>query len=120
MARRKRLTDLQVASLSVRPKAYFIADPELGGHYVRITPGGARSFCAVARDPHGKQVWSTIGSAEILKIDEAREIGADGHPADQGWIVTERKATVTAGLIRCHCRQLVQARSRKEKPDHPV
>src|SRR5262245_44837656 len=72
--RRKRLTDLQVGALPIRPKAYFHADPEMGGHYIRITPGGARSFCAVARDPYAKQVWSTVGSANLLKIDEAREL----------------------------------------------
>jgi integrase len=90
MGRRKRLTDLQVASLPVRSTAYFHADPEMTGHYVRVTPGGARSFCAVARDPRGRQIWSTIGSAEILKIDEARELARtairrirDGLPAKE-------------------------------------
>jgi Phage integrase central domain/Arm DNA-binding domain/Phage integrase family len=72
--RRKRLTDLQVAALPIRPKAYFHADPEMGGHYIRITPGGARSFCAVARDPYGKQIWSTVGRSDLLRIDEAREL----------------------------------------------
>src|SRR5262245_50471984 len=72
--RRKRLTDLQVASLPIRAKSYFQTDPEMSGHYVRITPGGAKSFVAVARDPRGKQVWATVGSAELLKIDEAREL----------------------------------------------
>jgi integrase len=72
--RRKRLTDLQLAALPIRPKAYFHADPEMSGHYIRITPGGAKSFCAVARDPYSKQVWSTVGSANLLKVDEAREL----------------------------------------------
>jgi integrase len=72
--RRKRLTDLHVAALPVRAKAYFQVDVEMNGHYVRITPGGAKSFVATARDPYGKQIWSTIGSAEHLKIDEAREL----------------------------------------------
>ncbi len=43
------------------------------GHYVRVQPSGAKSYVTVARDPLGKQVWTTIGSADILKIDEARE-----------------------------------------------
>src|SRR5262245_48177695 len=73
MTRRKRLTDLQVASLPIRSKAYFQVDPEMPGHWVRITPGGARSFVAEARNPTGKQVWSTIGSVEHFKIDESRE-----------------------------------------------
>jgi integrase len=86
--RRKRLTDLHVAALPIRAKPYFQVDPEMTGHYVRITPGGAKSFVATARDPYGKQVWSTVGSAEHLKIDEARELARtvirrikDGLPA---------------------------------------
>jgi integrase len=73
MKRRKRLTDLQVAALPVRPKTYFHSDEEMAGHYVRITARGARSYVAIARGPNGKQVLSTIGSIEHFKIDEARE-----------------------------------------------
>lgn len=73
MTRRKTLTDRMLAALPVRSKAYFTADPEMTGFYIRITPNGARSFVAVARDPYGKQIWSTVGSTDHLKIDEARE-----------------------------------------------
>ena len=46
----------------------------LAGHYIRVTPTGSKSFAAVARDPRGKQVWHTIGSAELYKIEDAREL----------------------------------------------
>jgi len=49
-------------------------DPKLAGHYVRVTPTGAKSFVTVARDPRGKQVWHTIGSTDLYKVEEAREL----------------------------------------------
>ncbi len=48
-------------------------DPEMRGHYVRITPKGAKSFVAVARDLDGKQIWATIGGTDVLTIAEARD-----------------------------------------------
>jgi integrase len=73
MARRT-LTDKAVSSLKPKAKRYAVPDPQLPGHYVRVTPNGAKSFAAVARDPSGKQVWHTIGSASLYKIDDAREL----------------------------------------------
>jgi hypothetical protein len=70
---RQTLTDAKVSKLKPAPKRQTIPDPELRGHYVRITPAGAKSFVAVARNPSGKQIWATIGAADVLKIDEARE-----------------------------------------------
>jgi integrase len=69
---RKTLTDRGVAALKPRARRYPEPDPELAGHYVRVQPSGAKSFCAVARDPSGKQIWTTIGSREIMPIVEAR------------------------------------------------
>jgi integrase len=71
--RRRTLTDKMVAALPKKQKRYTKPDPEQGGHYVRVMPDGANVFVAVARDPHGKQVWHTIGSADVLQISEARE-----------------------------------------------
>jgi Arm DNA-binding domain len=51
-----------------------VPDPKLAGHYVRVTPNGGKSFVAVARDPRGKQVWHTIGSTQLRKLDDAREL----------------------------------------------
>ncbi len=74
MARRKILTDRMIAKLKPGPKRLTLPDPELRGHYLRVTPTGARSYVAVAREPYEqKQVWATIGSTDVYTIEEARE-----------------------------------------------
>jgi integrase len=73
MARGKRLSDIGVAALKPRAARYVSPDPELPGHYIRVQPSGAKSYVAVARDPNGRQVWHTIGSATLFDIDVARE-----------------------------------------------
>lgn len=85
--RRKTLNDNMVAALPRRAKRYVMADPEQRGLYVRVMPKGPNVYAAVARDPYGKQngkqngkqkngnqVWATIGSADTIKIEEARSI----------------------------------------------
>lgn len=72
MARRT-LTDIGIKRLKPGPKLINAADPELAGHYVRITPAGAKSFYAVARNPAGKQIWTRIGPCDPLTIAESRE-----------------------------------------------
>jgi integrase len=62
-----------VASLPKRRKRYVIADPEMRGLYIRVPSEGPNVFCAVARDPYRRQVWHTVGSADVLEIDEARD-----------------------------------------------
>ena len=69
---RKTLTDKGVAALKPRAQRYAEPDPELAGPFVRVQPSNAKSFCAVARNPAGKQVWTTIGSTETMPIAEAR------------------------------------------------
>ena len=73
MARRT-LTDNTIENLKPKATRYAVADPKLAGHYIRVTPSGSKSFAAVARDPRGKQVWHTIGSSELYKIEDAREL----------------------------------------------
>lgn len=73
MARRKMLTDAGVAKLSPRSARYTEPDPELRGHFVRVSPAGAKSFVAVARDPAGKQVWATIGATDLFTVEAARD-----------------------------------------------
>ena len=58
MIRSKRLDDAGVEKLKPGRKRVTLADPELRGHYIRVTPNGAKSFWVVARDPNGKQLWS--------------------------------------------------------------
>ena len=73
MTRRKRLTDQQVVALPVKTARYFQLDPELNGHYVRVTPTGTKTYVATARSPYGKQVWATIGGTDLWRIEDSRE-----------------------------------------------
>jgi hypothetical protein len=68
---RKTLSDKGVAALKARPQRYAFPDPELAGHYVRVQPSGAKAFVIVTRDPAGKQVWSTLGTPDMLPIETA-------------------------------------------------
>jgi integrase len=38
-----------------------------------VTPSRAKSFVVVTRDPSGKQIWTTLGSVDLMNIEEARE-----------------------------------------------
>jgi integrase len=71
--RRPTLTDLMVAALPKKRKRYVKPDPVQSGHYVRVMPNGPNVYCAVARDPYGAQKWATLGNADVLKIEEARD-----------------------------------------------
>jgi integrase len=73
MARRQVLTDNQVEKLKPKAARYTLPDPELRGHYVRVAPTGVKSYVAVARDPHGKQIWATVETADHIGIEDARE-----------------------------------------------
>ena len=110
---RKTLTDKGVAALKPRAGRYAFPDPELRGHYVRVTPNGAKSFAAVARAPDGKQLWTTIGTTDALTIETAR---------DRARTILDR---VRAGLpavepqgrdLRRRRRQLAQAPRRAKRP----
>jgi integrase len=70
---RKTLSDKGVATLKPRTGRYAYPDPELRGHYIRVQPSAAKSFVAVTLDPHGKQIWTTLGSTDVLTIEQARE-----------------------------------------------
>jgi integrase len=69
---RRTLTDKGIATLKPRAARYAFPDPELRGLWIRVQPSGQKSFVTVARDPNGKQIWSTIGATDLLSIDEAR------------------------------------------------
>lgn len=71
---RKTLSDKGVAALKPRAARYAYPDPELRGLYVRVQPSGKKSFVAVTVDREsGKQVWHTIGAADVISIDDARK-----------------------------------------------
>lgn len=85
---RKTLTDAGVAALRPRAARYAHPDPELRGHYVRVTTSGVKTYVTVTRDPTGKQIWTTVGGADLLSVAEARERARevlqrvqDGKPA---------------------------------------
>jgi hypothetical protein len=69
---RKSLTDRGIRALRPRAARYAFADPQLAGHYIRVTPNGAKTFCCVARGPDGRQIWTTIADCELMPIEEAR------------------------------------------------
>lgn len=79
MARRT-LTDKSIAALKVS-KRTSIPDPKLAGHYLRVTPNGVKTFVAVARDPRGKQIWHTIGTADAYTLDQARDLARNAMKA---------------------------------------
>src|SRR5262249_31906158 len=124
MARRT-LTDKSVAALQPRDKLYAQPDPQLPGHYIRVSPSGGKSFVAVTRDPNGKQVWTTIGKAHLIGIDQAREKAREiinrvkggqrvGGPASfqevaKEWFKrhVEAKGIITAPAIRGNLRNHV-------------
>jgi integrase len=68
MSRRRKLTDTQVAALPAKATRYTHADPELGSHYVRVFPSGAKSFVVVKQNK-----WTTIGDTKVWTIEKARE-----------------------------------------------
>ena len=96
-----------MAGLKPRPQRYAFPDPELRGHYVRVQPGGSKSFVTVARSPSGKQVWTNIGAADVLKIDEAREKARETIGRVKGRLPPSKPApdsfgTVTGNWIKRH------------------
>ena len=74
---RKSLSDKGVQALKPRATRYNFPDPELRGHYVRVQPSGSKSFAAVAVNPQGKQIWTAIGRADAMPIEEARRKARD-------------------------------------------
>jgi integrase len=71
--RRKTMTDKMVAALPKKRKRYTVSDPEQRGHYVRVPPSGPNVYAVVARNLYKKQVWHTVGSADVMGIEEARD-----------------------------------------------
>lgn len=69
---RKSLSDKGVQALKPRLTRYAYPDPQLAGHYVRVTPAGAKTYCVVRRGPDGKQRWVTTGRCDAVGIDAAR------------------------------------------------
>jgi integrase len=113
--RRKTLTDKMVAALPRKSKRYVLADPELRGMYVRVPPQGPAVYAAVARSPGplGKQVWATLGSADVLTVEAAREAARsaikrirEGRPAfEPPPVQPDTVADVAAGWLERHVKK---------------
>jgi integrase len=75
---RKTLTDKGVQALKAHTRHYAHPDPETRGLWVRIQPSGRKSFVVIARNPStGRQIWTTIGAADVMTIAEARDRARD-------------------------------------------
>jgi len=73
--KRRHLTDEQIRKLPRKTNRYTLADPELIGHYLRVPPRKSKApitFVAVTRQ-EGKQVWATLGTADDMTLDQARD-----------------------------------------------
>ncbi len=117
---RKSLSDAGVQALKPRGARYAHPDPELKGHFVRVTPAGVRSFVAVARDPNGRQVWATVGSADKIGIEAARDAAREaikriraGLPAIEPKASTTTFKAVAQNFLRRH----VDARGLRSAPE---
>ena len=102
MPKRRGLTDKQIAALPRRDKRYTLPDPELVGHYLRIPPRTSRapiSFAAVARNPDGKQIWATLGTADAIGIERARELARAAIKRTKGGKPTSEPARPTVKAV---------------------
>jgi integrase len=66
------LDDARVAALPKQATRYIKADTDQRGMYIRVPPDGPNVFVAVARDPYGKQIWTTLGTSDVMPIEQAR------------------------------------------------
>ena len=130
--RRKTLTDRMVAALPKKRERYSVPDPELAGHYVRVMPSGVKSYCASVRDPsqpatskttgrtYHKTVWHTLGSTEVLKIDEARDLARKAIKAIRAGKSPVEPKKAKAELLQKRCRELDQETRCREQAAHPA
>jgi integrase len=78
MAKRKGLTDKQIAALPRKGRRYVLADPQLRGLYLRVPTGDGPVAYTVIVKRHGRQLWESVGTSAETTIDEAR---AKAHEA---------------------------------------
>ena len=115
--RRKTLTDRWWRRCRVEAKRYILADPELRGHYVRVPPQGPCVFAAVARYD-GKQVWATLGTADVLTIEHARDKAREAIKRIKAGPASLRAAAGAAGHGGRRVRGLAQAPRRGQGAAH--
>jgi integrase len=105
--KRRHLTDQQIRKLPRKTKRYTLADPELIGHYLRVPPRTSKApitFVVVVRR-EGRQVWTTVGTADSMTLDQARDgarrirsgkaAGATVASIAKGWLQRRAKGLRT-------------------------
>lgn len=69
----RKLTSEAVARLPVEPERYEVADLEIPGLRLRVTPAGVKSWAVLYRNETGRRVRYTIGKASIVTAKQARD-----------------------------------------------
>ena len=69
-----KLTTTKVAGLQPGPTRYKCWDTELKGYFIRVSPGGTKTFCIAYRNAQGKQCEFTLGIAGKLSTAVARKL----------------------------------------------
>jgi integrase len=104
MGRRRKLTDEGVAKLEAKRKRYAYPDPEMPGLYIRVAPGGVKSFVVVVYDRGGKQRWLTIGKPGPYNIEQARKrAGELIRAVKEGRTEPDSFESVAAKWRELHC-----------------
>ena len=115
---RKSLSDKGVTALKPRASRYAMPDPELSGHYVRVQPSGAKSYVTVTLDPAGRQVWTTIGSTDVLTIDEARSLAREViKRVRAGLPAFDAKGETFAAVVDIWLKRHVEAKGLRSAPE---
>ena len=113
---RKSLSDAGVGALKPRAARYAHPDPELRRPLrPRAADAAPKVFVAVTRDPtSGKQVWATIGGADLMTVDGGAGEGPRRDQARPGRPARVRDAS-QGGVVRRRRRAMAQAPCRAPK-----
>ena len=117
-ARRRGLSDRQVAALRKKAKRYIVPDPELRGHYVRVHAAGRQRLL---RRRTRSLPQADMGHARQRRRGDGRggpRQGARRDQAHQGRPASVRGTADEAGQLRGGRRQLAQAARRGQGPAH--
>jgi len=93
----RKLTSEAVARLPVESHRYEVADVEIPGLRLRVTPNGVKSWAVLYRNDSGQRVRYTIGKANVVTAKQARDkaravLGAAAGGKDPAAEKKERRA----------------------------
>jgi len=93
------LTNTNISKLTLRKNRYDVWDEKLTGFYIRVSPGGKKTYRCFYRH-EGVKKNITIGSADVLNVSEAREkaraiLGKVADGIDPNFSKTSRKKEIT-------------------------